>query len=189
MRKSHVVNMVLLFSAPFVAALVIYFGSDYFSITSKSHGTLISPPLNLENIDLTHVNGTPVAQNEFAKQWWLIYLAPKHCTEKNCAIQVGKLRSVQLALNKNIMRVKRILLIQPESLSSSELQQAQQDGQLVIDKIQNPSYLQNHCPNTEDDGIFIMDPLGNIMLCYDSTKEPQYILKDLEKLLKASQIG
>ena len=188
MRKTHIVNMILLFSAPFVAALVIYFGNEYFSLTSKSNGTLIRPPLNLENIELTQVNGTPVLANEFAKKWWLIYLAPQHCTE-NCAIQVGKLRSIQLALNKNIMRVNRILLIQSESLASSELQQAQQDPQLVIDKIQNPSYMQNHCPNTQDDGIFIMDPLGNIMLCYDSTKEPQYILKDLEKLLKASQIG
>jgi cytochrome oxidase Cu insertion factor (SCO1/SenC/PrrC family) len=187
-RKTIMVNIILLFAAPLVAALLVYLGSDYLSLSSKSNGTLINPPLSLENLHIQHLNKTVAEPSEFAKHWWLIYLAPQHCTE-NCAIQVGKLRSVQLALNKNISRVKRVLLIQEESLSTTELQQATQDPQLTIDRISNPDYLQNHCPNTSDDGIFIMDPFGNIMLCYNATQEPHYILKDLEKLLKASQIG
>ena len=105
------------------------------------------------------------------------------------AIQAAKLRSIHMALNKNIPRVQRLMLIQSQSLSPDELAQATQDTQLTIDRIQNPEYLLASCPVAEQEAIYIMDPLGNIMMCYGPKQEAHVILQDLEKLLKASQIG
>jgi hypothetical protein len=40
-----------------------------------------------------------------------------------------------------------------------------------------------------DDGLILMDPLGNLILHYDSGFDPYRLIKDLQHLLKASRIG
>ncbi len=37
--------------------------------------------------------------------------------------------------------------------------------------------------------IYLADPLGNVMMRFPAKAEPRRMLKDLERLLKASQIG
>ncbi len=37
--------------------------------------------------------------------------------------------------------------------------------------------------------LFIADPLGNVILAYHPERHPDDLLKDIKKLLKASQIG
>jgi cytochrome oxidase Cu insertion factor (SCO1/SenC/PrrC family) len=37
--------------------------------------------------------------------------------------------------------------------------------------------------------VYIIDPLGNLMMYYPPGAEPGGMLKDLQKLLKYSQIG
>lgn len=180
--------LIIIFILPALLAAAVYWGRDYLNLTPQTNGILLTPPLTVEKLNIETVNGTKLVANDFAKSWWLIYVAPPACKEE-CAIQAGKLRSVHMALNKNIPRVKRLMLIQADSLSADELQQAQQDTQLMIDKADNPEYLLSNCQAATQEGIFIMDPLGNIMLCYGPQQEPHMILKDLEKLLKASRIG
>jgi len=38
-------------------------------------------------------------------------------------------------------------------------------------------------------GIFIVDPLGNLMMRYDTGLDPRGLLQDLKKLLRLSHIG
>lgn len=188
MRKSKVWTMVILFALPAFLALTVYLLRDHFNFTIKSEGLLLTPPLALENLQLTTENNAKVAAETFADHWWLIYLTPEKCSDE-CAVQLAKLRSVYLALNKNMPRVKRVLLMQNQALTTDQLQQVSQDKPLVIEKISNPRYLLSNCTKATTEGIFIMDPLGNIMLCYAPQQEAHAILKDMEKLLKASRIG
>jgi hypothetical protein len=37
--------------------------------------------------------------------------------------------------------------------------------------------------------LFIVDPLGNLMMSYDAEANPKGLLEDLKKLLKLSHIG
>jgi hypothetical protein len=39
------------------------------------------------------------------------------------------------------------------------------------------------------DHIYLVDPLGNLMLRFPRDPEPRLMIKDLARLLKASQIG
>ena len=181
-------SLILIFALPAIIAAGVYWGRGYLELTPQSNGLLLNPPLAIEKLNIETVNGTALTAKDFAKSWWLIYVAPPECGNE-CAVQAGKLRSVHMALNKNIPRVKRLMLIQAHSLPANELQQAQQDTQLMIYNVQNPEYLLNDCSVATQEGIFVMDPLGNIMLCYGPQQEAHLILKDIEKLLKASRIG
>ena len=37
--------------------------------------------------------------------------------------------------------------------------------------------------------LFVVDPLGNLMMSYDARQNPQGLLEDLKKLLRLSHIG
>lgn len=189
-KKFKILSLIVVFALPAMIAAGLYYGSSFFNFTPKSQGLLLDPPLSAEKLEITTVSGTPVTAEDFAKFWWLIYVAPTACAAEECAVQAAKLRSIHLALNKNVARVKRLMLLQPHSLSTEQLQAAQQDKQLTIDLLRNPHYLLDNCPMSADqEGVYIMDPLGNIMLCYAPHQEAHAILQDLEKLLKASRIG
>lgn len=182
--------LIFIFALPAIFAAGVYLGSEYLHLKPKTNGILLDPPLSAEKLEISSVTGTPITTKDFAKSWWLIYVAPNTCIAENCAIQAAKLRSIHMALNKYTSRVKRVLFLQPESLSSEQLQAAQEDKQLTIDRLQNPDYLLNNCSMSADqEAIYIMDPLGNIMLCYAPQQEAHVILQDMEKLLKASRIG
>jgi hypothetical protein len=44
-------------------------------------------------------------------------------------------------------------------------------------------------PLEEAGRIFIVDPLGNLMMSYSRAIEPKGLLQDMKKLLKLSHIG
>jgi len=51
---------------------------------------------------------------------------------------------------------------------------------------------QNLSPFPADDrehSLFIVDPLGNLMMRYDVRQDPKGLLQDLKKLLSLSHIG
>ncbi len=188
--RTKAIGFVLIFILPMILAASVYLGRDYFDLTPKTQGTLITPPLSLAELKLKTLDGTVVTPDDFGKSWWLIYVAPAECDEE-CAVQVAKIRSVHMALTKSASRVKRLMLLQPHSLPPSEVKAAAEDKLLTVDYIQNPDYLLQGCPADANlaEGLFIMDPRGNMMMCYKPKQEAHAILKDLEKLLKASQIG
>jgi hypothetical protein len=37
--------------------------------------------------------------------------------------------------------------------------------------------------------VFVVDPLGNLMMSYDARTDPRGLLQDLQKLLRLSHIG
>ena len=39
------------------------------------------------------------------------------------------------------------------------------------------------------EGVWLVDPLGNLVLHYDAKQSPELVLKDLKKLLKLSKVG
>lgn len=187
-NRAKVWGLVILFALPALLALTLYSFRDQVNLTSKSEGELLLPPLMLSMLQLTTIEDLPLPPDTFEKHWWLIYVTPSSCTDA-CAMQMAKLHSVHLSLNKNISRVKRVMFLNGNSLSTEQLQQAHQDKSLTLAKINNPSYLFSNCHLIKDNGIYIMDPLGNIMLCYGPNQEAHAILQDIEKLLKASRIG
>ena len=42
---------------------------------------------------------------------------------------------------------------------------------------------------TAEEHIYLIDPLGNLMMRFPSNPDPKLMIKDLTRLLKASQIG
>ena len=104
-----------------------------------------------------------------------------------------KARQVRLALDKDVGRVGRVFLYSGTAPDTGYLAAEQPDlvaasidgdaGRMLLAAFpQDPSPLSaGH--------LYIVDPLGNLMMRYPADATPRAILTDLERLLRLSHIG
>jgi hypothetical protein len=91
-----------------------------------------------------------------------------------CAEALQKLRAAHILLNKEAKRVRRGITTGPAFVIP--------DDQPDLLRIQS---LREKTP----DGIYIVDPNGNLVFFYPLDINPKLLLADLKRLLKVSQIG
>jgi cytochrome oxidase Cu insertion factor (SCO1/SenC/PrrC family) len=85
-----------------------------------------------------------------------------------------KLRAAHILLNREAKRVRRGVTTSPAFVVPED----QPDLQRIV------------TPNGDmDEGIYIVDPNGNLVFFYPLDINPKLLLADLKKLLKVSQIG
>ncbi len=91
-------------------------------------------------------------------------------------------------------RVERLLVLTETSqLAALQPRLAEHAGMRIAvgaaDAIQHlQTVLQNPNPAAQD-GLYIIDPLGNVMMSYPPDFNGELIIKDLRRLLKVSQVG
>lgn len=134
---------------------------------TTNNGAFVDPPMTVESLAL----GEPLA---LEGKWW-IWFAADSC-EATCARTMHELKSAHILLNRDSTRVARAMLTLDGSagaLSASEQEKVQ--------LLQKPAGL--------TPGVYIVDPLGNLVLRYPVDTPPKPLLEDLKRLLKLSQIG
>lgn len=193
--------MLAMFAAflfPVVMAQLAYtFGWLTPSATNK--GALITPPVAIDALQLLDAKNQAITQKivHKQKQWLLLYIVPENCDAgcRNALIQIRQLRQ---ATGKEMDRVARLVISTHGTLDNTLPLQAAEDLHLASGNSDNiNSALQRAIPDASTAGhVFFVDPMGFIMLHYPpKTTEQEAImqgrdmLKDLQKLLKASQIG
>ena len=95
------------------------------------------------------------------------------------------MRQTRLSLNNEMARVNRVFLVTGKCCDREFLQR-EHPGLNVV-QMQNipPAF-----PETDRaSSLFIVDPLGNLVMRYDARQNPKGLLEDLKKLLKLSHIG
>ena len=136
-------------------------------------GEFVQPPVALVDLQLSNSDGVIMLEGE---TWWLWVVAPRMCDEK-CAHALHQLRQLQILLNKDADRVRRALL--------SEDVAAVEEALAIYPRL---SYLQGDLSRLKE-GIYIVDPIGNLVFWYPLDDAGEPVLKDLKRLLKLSQIG
>ncbi len=185
----------LLFFGPLVAAWILYESGKTIGEGTTNHGQLIQPPRNLYDLNLTDTDGIAL-QQPFHRHWVLLYVTPNTCNQ-DCQKDLYYMRQIWIAVNKNSYRVQRAILTFVGNTSDVHLSQLLQTDfkgtQHVIADKQQFAKVMAGLPSTDlalNSGyLYLVDPLGNIMMAYAPGTNPSGILKDLEKLLRISQIG
>lgn len=105
---------------------------------------------------------------------------------------------MQKAAGKNQNRIARALLIYPSDLANTVsiqliLKERFPGTALFIAKEQTFSnVVRQHVHENyalEAGTIYLIDPMGNVIMTYEPKSKPMGIFKDLQRLLKASQVG
>lgn len=176
-----------LFVVPLMTAILLYHSSDWRPAVN-SQGTLIDPPRTLTASDLTLPDGAPAPANMFEGQWSVVHPTAA-CDERTAAI-FEELGRVRLALDKDAPRVRRVLL---HAGGCDGVQLPSRDADLLVLDAGGAGgeAVLAAFPNAVDGlpGIYIVDPHGNLMMSYPASGSARGLLKDLERLLRLSNIG
>jgi len=181
----------VLFLAPLSFAFWLYYGSSWRPLLRTNHGELIDPARPLPRVSLPLVGGTGGASATLlAGKWSLVVLGagPAGC-DATCQENLVYARQTWLSLGKFVPRAQRVLVggagccdvayLQREHAGLLTVAGASPEGALVLQAFPLPSA---HF-------IYIVDPLGNLMMRYDARSDPKGLREDLKKLLDLSHIG
>ncbi len=177
-----------LFLVPVAVAFTLYYGKLWHPANSSSKGELINPARPLVVAGLRHPDGTPAGAEVLSGKWTLIYIGDGRCDDA-CRIALVFGRQSRLALNNEMTRVQRVLLA-TANCCDNEYFAREQEGLIALDaSSQEAAALLAQFPEAREHSLFIVDPLGNLMMRHDASHTTKDLLSDLKKLLKLSHIG
>ncbi|SMF94457.1 hypothetical protein SAMN02949497_1773 [Methylomagnum ishizawai] len=182
--RAVIVIIALLAVVPFVLAW--YYAKHPELIASRSnYGQLALPPRPIDPAGLLkNPVSPPEALAGIKGRWVLLHVAAGGCGAV-CADTLHKTHQVRLMVNKDIARVARLLLVPVGT-------PFQADDDLVVagasEAVTRVLAEATGGPSS-DDRVYLLDPLGNLVLWYAGGFDPYGLLKDLKHLLRASQIG
>jgi len=176
------------FLLPVVFAFALYYGQLWRPAGSSSKGELITPARPLEVAGLRHADGTPADASVFKDKWTLLYIGDGAC-DAACRTALVFARQSRLALNNEMTRVQRVFLATDHCCDTAYFQ-AEQQGLIALDASSPEARkLLAQFPENRATSLFIVDPLGNLMMRHDASRTTKGLLEDLKKLLKLSHIG
>lgn len=172
--------LVALFLGPVVLAVLLYFGGlDLRPRGSVAHGELISPVVELPVIE-------DVAT--FRGAWTLVVLGDGEC-DQSCAEALVKIRQIRLSLGREMERIERILVIDDNWPGLEQLMTGHPGLQIVNAGEPQVARVMASFPGPASQSLYLVDPLGNLMMRFDRSAQPKAIRKDLKRLLRLSSIG
>jgi hypothetical protein len=176
------------FLLPVAGAFALYYGKLWRPAGSSSKGELIDPARPLAVSGLFHTDGTTADASVFQDKWTLLYIGDGAC-DADCRTALVFARQSRLALNNEMTRVQRIFLATGHCCAN-EYFKAEHPGLIALDASSTEAQrLLAQFPADRAHSLFIVDPLGNLMMRQDASHTSKDLLEDLKKLLKLSHIG
>jgi cytochrome oxidase Cu insertion factor (SCO1/SenC/PrrC family) len=183
-----------LFLLPLLLAFVAYYGTSWRPAGHVNHGRLISPPRPLPALPLPQVTSAPegaaaTTATPFHGRWSLVYVGDGRC-EAACREALYRMRQTRLALNSDMTRVARVFVVSGECCAREFL--AHEHAGLTVLNAGGGAgarLLREFPADGREHTVYVVDPLGNLMMSYDARQDPHGLLEDLKKLLRLSHIG
>lgn len=170
---------------------------DTYGTPLEQHFSLDEPGARPLKWDLLSADAD---QDAIESKWVLLVTGSKECSEA-CQQALYTVRQVNIALGKEAERVTRVLASSDDinSLSKAIAQQYPLLALASVDAETLQRFSAGRDMNAEGDdkngisanswNIWVVDPLGNVILRYEADRHGKAILKDMKRLLKLSNIG
>ncbi|MEX0622851.1 hypothetical protein [Saccharospirillum sp.] len=177
------VQMLVILLTPLLvmaSSTLLYFSGWLTPDERVNKGILLTPVLQLDDLGLNLETVNPERQ-------WLMVQTSANCSA-DCEQQVYLQRQTHVALGKNEPRMKRLLLSRSTGLEGLT---GQYPGLEIHPLTGVSDTFREQVPGqfSEQNYVFIVDPLGNIPLYFTPANTFNDQLDDLKKLLKLSTIG
>jgi hypothetical protein len=129
---------------------------------------------------------------QLSGHWLLVNVIPNQDCKQTCLEAIYSSKQIHLMLSKDLTRVRRLVLLLKDSDKTQAAQWWVNDTRLLRARAGNSlinKFTQINKGQLADGMLFLVDPLGNIMMQYKPGFDPYKVVKDLKKLLSVSQIG
>lgn len=155
-----------------------------------NYGTLIDPRLYpIPKLNGVVQGGAAEELTAYKGKWIMLQVSSSDCQAK-CQAGLFAMRQLRLMQGKDMDRIERVLLI-PDQLPMETMLIREYDGMhiLRVDPQALRAWLPVDSGTTLYDRLYLIDPLGNLMMRYPVDADPYKVKSDIVKLLKASGIG
>jgi len=176
--------LIALVATPVVVSYLLYFFWE--PDRTVNYGELIQPRL-LPDQPLSLVNGEPFRLSQLRGKWALVSLDSGRC-DANCERKLLYMRQLRLTQGREKERVERVWILTDAVTPRAEALEPY-PGTWVVRAAGSGLEAAFPAPRSTTGHIYIVDPLGNLMMRFPMDPEPRRMIKDLSRLLKASQIG
>jgi hypothetical protein len=167
---------------PVIAAFVAYF--FWTPKNGINYGDLLEPR-PLPDASLTAPDGSPWRLSALRGSWVLVQLDSGRCDEP-CVKRLFAMRQSRLMQAREMGRVERVWLIVDDAAPDAKLLQAYQGMRVGR---ASKELVRVFSGDGSAGQIFLVDPLGNLMLRFPADPDARAISKDLARLLKVSHVG
>jgi hypothetical protein len=179
-----------LFLLPLALAFFTYYATGWRPAGHVNHGALIEPPRPLPAASLPRAPNAAgrTANGALRGTWTLVYVGGGGC-DADCARALLVMRQTRLALNNDMTRVARVFLATGNCCAAGP---ALEDAGLAVFDASGPEaadLLAQFPQEARARSLYVVDPLGNLMMSYDAQSDPHGLLLDLRMLLRLSHIG
>ncbi|MEX1664140.1 hypothetical protein [Zhongshania arctica] len=185
------IAVILLSSAVFYLAK-----EDIINFRTVNRGTLISPPMQLGDLNPQRIDGGEFLFDRAESRWVFMVVGGRDCIDA-CERMLYLTRQTQTALGKKMDRVERVYLAVDGPLSANlrDFIDAEHSDLSVL--YTNGSAFLNNLKSLEIDpfdphAFYVVDPMGWVMMYYRSGDTEQHtltslgkdVLKDMGRLIK-----
>lgn len=173
-------------ASPVVLGTLAYW--FYRSESTTNYGSFIEPQRQAEGLEA------------YRGKWVLLTSDSPRCDEA-CAKRLYLIRQIRLTQGKDKERVERVLLLSEPGKAAFVVEGV--EGLEKVHEGMHQLYLEPEkrarlmgiatgelaAGTVPDKGIFLVDPLGHVMMRFPEDPDPSRMKKDLSKLLKWSRVG
>ena len=181
--------IVMIFVLPFVVSNHLY--KKHLSgekLNTTNYGSFINPIVSLQDTSFFDITTNSRKYNSLDRKWYLIYITNPNCSD-SCQNDIYLLRQINIALGKDMERVKRIVLLNDDTKTNLGKELQIKYPNLIVVSNQSSSFTKVLNKVKRNLNLFLVDPNGNVILGYNENFEGKKLLKDIKKLLKLSKIG
>jgi len=179
--KLQFLLVAFVFGAPLILATFMYSSGRWQPTGSTNHGFILEPIINL-------VDELPAETLETQSMWLLIYANDEECDE-TCRKALLRLRQSRLMLGNEMNRVERLFLHGAKPLDTVFLAEYHAGLKTLTDNGLLELLASKRPQQAAGGGIFLVDPLGNLILYFSPDIEPGDMVDDIKHLLELSRIG
>lgn len=186
--QKTLVGLAVLFLAPLAIAFIIYYGHGGLAFSPAkrlNHGELLQPARPLPRTSFTLADGSQPGEAFFRHHWTLLFVGDGRC-DTRCTQALYDTRQVRLALNRDMTRVQRLFLAKGDCCDFEKLRREHPD--LAVARVSPDDALSAQLSGDSGD-VYLVDPLGNLVMRYGPDAPAKGMLEDLKRLLRLSQIG
>jgi hypothetical protein len=133
----------------------------------SNYGELIAPRM------------TPL--DEFRGKWVLVSFDAGAC-DAYCERKLYVMRQVRRAQGKDMDRIERLWVLTDAAKPRADVMVASEGTRIS----RNGHF---GFPGNASDHIYLVDPLGNLMMSFPRDPDPSRMIKDLQRLMKYSRFG
>jgi hypothetical protein len=201
-QRRLLIFLALIFFAPLGLAFYLYYGPGTWHPGGHVNaGELIQPAQPLPAVALPLWGSGTTDPNFLKHKWTFLYVSTGPCAEV-CRSRLYDTRQVRLALDRDMDRVQRVFIADPECCDVQFVHEQHPDLITIRAGAAAAPLLallpgQDSAPFEAAAGssdahaprVYLIDPLGNLMMSYPADAKAKGMLEDMKRLLRLSSIG